>query len=790
MNKNLQSLRDNCTDKNFKELFVGLFALREFLSHCLVSKDFRPPDELYKAMSLTSEGEQWVSRIQSEFEDISQSEIRLALLVKFFCEDILVDIMTTSYDQIREFLNSYIIGGIIRFPWVYDRVLYDRFYEMFPDVDETLSDEETLKLLENTSQGVFQISDMIVGPFGVLTSSRQRFLPPVRTVPLWHCPDPSCTAIHPVLLSTSSTKVSQAIHLISTASDEDELPEASSAFFRDILDRPDYYDHMLTEGFPWLLVNGFSHTEFKCILARLIDQYSKEIRTRFPNNKRFRSLLAGSGQDIANGLTKAQCFQLILLMSDYDIINCLELLTKEGLINIPATEMRTTRLMYGSRGWFGISWECSRFGLRSVSTKEDISFARLKLLIEHIYLDTELKQLEWKLRHVPGQSIYERLDTLIHKEDPKQIVRSMILDSAEHLQDAFSKLQYGMFVIPPSTEEEESLVDKILWKLGFDIRLYPPHEQLFWNRLGKLVDAATSYSNYDESVEDLIRSAGVNFFVSLEEILDHSLSFVTWALLSDHYRVTKFRCDISEARQFMASRLNGRQLGPNEPLEFDPGGKNTLYPLIQGFAVLAELCGEIIKNDSSKYRRPKTGLPRYYGRTEIEVFPFLHTVFVLDLTRSDYEQIISLLHNVTGTLEGSQICDIRNRLEHKRADFPNQKEIIAACEAIKGVVNKMEESGISPLVYLYSGETIDKYGRGFISYRNYRERGITISVPSQLRACRLPPPPAPLIISPSMHIGNTREPMRFECQETSEYTKMWQDYPKRRRAYPGFEEVE
>ena len=172
------------------------------------------------------------------------------------------------------------------------------------------------------------------------------------------------------------------------------------------------------------------------------------------------------------------------------------------------------------------------------------------------------------------------------------------------------------------------------------------------------------------------------------------------------------------------------------------------------------------------------------------MFPFLHTVFVLDLTRSDYEQIISLLHNVTDTLEGSQICDIRNRLEHKRTDFPNQEEIKAACEAVKGVINMMEQSSILPLIYFYSGRTTDEYDRGVVSFRNYRGREIRINIPTQLRACRLPPISVPLIICPSMHIGDSTELMRFQCEEMSEYTKMWQDYPKRRRAYPSFEEME
>ncbi len=789
MNKNIQNLKKELSGENYKRAFASLLALREFLAMCIVPKDFKPRNGLAEAISLTPAGEEWASKINTKFEGISQSEVHLALFVRLFCQDILIDVLATNFEKVIKFLHSSIIGDVIKYPWVYGRDLYDRFYEMFPNADERLSNDETLKLLENTSQGVFQLTNMVIGPFGILPSSCDRYLPPVRTVPLWHCPDPSCTAIHPVVLSTGSTQISEVINFISTDNDEDELPETSSVFFRNVLNRQDYYEDMLIEGFPWLLVNGFSHGELKIILSRLIDCY-KEIRARFPNNKRFRGLLTGSGADIVEKLSKPQCFQLILLISDNEIINCIELLIKEGLINIPPTELRKESLTYGSKGWFSVSWECSQFGIRSVSTKEDISFARLKRLIEQLYLDEEIKQIEWKLRLIQGNNIREKIDAYIHSEEPKQIVRNMILDSEEHLKQSLDKLKYGMFIIPPSKEEEDDFINKILWKLGFDIRLYPSYEQLFWNRLGKLLETATCYSSYDENIKELIRSAGVNFFVSLEEVLDHSLSFITWALVSDHYGVTKFRCDINEAREFMASHLNGRQLGSNEPIQLDASGKNTLYPLIQGFAILAELCNEIVNDDWKKYARQKNEIPRYHGRTELELFPFLHTIFVLDLTRQDYERIKNLLKNITEALETSQICDIRNRLEHKRADFPDQTEIKTACEKVKNVINEMEEYSIIPLIYFYSGRRIDEYGRGMVSFKNYKDRDISIEIPTQLRACRLPPISLPLIICPIIRIGDTTTPIHFQFEEMSEYKIMWQDYPKRRRAYPGFEETE
>lgn len=342
-------------------------------------------------------------------------------------------------------------------------------------------------------------------------------------------------------------------------------------------------------------------------------------------------------------------------------------------------------------------------------------------------------------------------------------------------------------MLPSSPEEEERLVERILWKLGFDIGLYPPHQRLLWDRLEKLLETARTYATYDEYDRESIRSAGVNFFVSLEEILDYSLSFATWALLSDHYGVTKFRCDFDEARRFMASRLNGLRLGSNDPLEFDAGGKNTLYALIQGFAVLAELCSGMIGGRNRGLIRPENELPGYYRKTEIELFPFLHKALILDLREGDRDRIIGLLREITATLETAQVCSIRNRLEHRRKDFPTQAEIERACSAVADTVSNMEAAGLCPLIYLYAGRTVDQYGRSVVMFKDYRGREIPVRRPSQYDLCGLPSLRRPQIIVACMHIGDSSELLRFKFEEISDYVEMWRGYPKRRPRVPFME---
>lgn len=787
--KNQLQLEEEYTDPEFRKVFAELFTLNLFLKQCLVSTGYKPPDEFGDAISLTSTGKEWAHRIQVAVSDISLPEINLALFIKFFHHELFIDVTATDFKTIRKVLNAEIIGKRIRYPWVYDRVLYDRFFDMFPTRTEELSYEETARLLENTPPGVFQIRDVIVGPFGVLNSSCDRFLPPARTAPLWHCSDPSCDGLHLVQLSGGKNKVTEAVTFVSNESEKvDDSPSEWYEFFLNFAGRPGWYDDMHLGQFPWLLVNAFSEIEIQKILRKLIDRYSEEIRQRFPTNKRFESILSGTAEKISQRLTKAQCFQLILLMSDESIVDCVESLIDEQVIKIPFTETRTPIVTIHPGGWFYISCEASRFGVRSVSLKKDIALSRLKRLIKELYKEEqELELFKHKLRYVQGESMYEKLDRYVHTEDPKQIINTLVYDSPDHLRRAFNILRYGRFVLPTSPEEEERLLEKILWKLGFDIGLYPAYLPLFWSRLKKFRETAETCDTYNEHHMELIRSSGVNFFVSLEEILDFSLSFTTWALLSDHYGVTKFECNFDEARHFMVSHLNGRKLGSNRPLEFNSGGKNTLYPLIQGFAVLAELCNEIIEGKKGELKRSENELPGYYGKTEIELFPFLHKTLLLDLGKRDCDRIIALLSKITSKLEISQIASIRNRIDHKRADFPKQEEIEKACGAVAEIVTEMEGAGICPVLYLYAGRVVDQYGRTVVKLKDYKGREITIDQPSNCSFCRLPSVIEPLIFVPCMHIGDSFESIRFKFEETSDYVTMWRDYPKRRPRVPSKE---
>ena len=780
--QNAQQLAEAYPDQTFRDAFSDLYSLREFLANCIVLGSYQPPVAFGKSVHLTLSGQEWASRAAHAIDGLSPEDAKLAVFMAFYHRDLFVDVTATAPEPIRTVLDAEIRAGNIRFAWVYDRLLYDRFFDMFPSRTSGLSHDETLQLLDGTPQGVFQLKELVVGPLGVQISCCHRFLAPVRSVPLWHCSDPSCPAFHPVDLSTAQTGVSAAVKFIG----ESCLKEEGSAsewddVLRVFVKRPDHYDDMHAGKFPWLLPNAFSERELQVVAGRMFDGYPRDLRQHLAQVAGRQELLSKSATRACGRLSKAECLQIALLASDEVAAESVESCVEDGSIRVPPTETRRARLTRGYGGWFDTDWECSQFGVRATSEGLYSGVLRLKRLIKQIYGgDRGLSELEWRLRHIEGESIHEKLDCYLRSDDPKRVVRELVLSSAERLQVAFAMLRYGHFSMPSSPQEEERLVEKILWKLGFDVRTYPPHQPLFWQRLERLLEVARRHLEYNEGEREEIRGVAANFFVSLEEILDYALSFCTWALLSDHYAGTRFALDFDSARRVMASRLSGRQSKSGNTLVFDAGGKNTLYPLIAGFSCLADLSDEMLAEKSDTWRRPESGQPGYHSRTDLAMFPFLHTALLFDLRQADRERIIGLLHEISRELDSCQVTDVRNRIEHRRPSFPTQQEIERVCTTVTRIVTKMESSGLSPLLYLYAGQSVDEHGRITVTLRDYRGREIQIPRPSEYDHCGLPSPRVPSVVVPWIRIGESCAMMRFRYQESSDYASMWEGYPKRR----------
>jgi hypothetical protein len=270
----------------------------------------------------------------------------------------------------------------------------------------------------------------------------------------------------------------------------------------------------------------------------------------------------------------------------------------------------------------------------------------------------------------------------------------------------------------------------------------------------------------------------VNFFVELERFLGSALDFIFWVLTSDHYAITKFTYEKTSNQAEMARTLSDYQTksGAAEPIRFSEEGKNTLYPLIAGFRLFAELCRELLR-EGSRYVRPSAQTPGYVGRAGLNVFPFTHTKLILDLRDNICTPVISHLIEISELLQNANVAGIRNRTEHARDDFPAANEISAMLDVVSSLADRMQKSGFAPLSYVSLGSKVDRWGRSFRAFGNYRGDTILIHRRGELADAPVPSGPGPIIIVPLIKLGDTEEIFRVRYTEPSDFREMWKGYP-------------
>ncbi|MCY1003859.1 hypothetical protein OWM54_42615 [Myxococcus sp. MISCRS1] len=763
-------------------------AISVFYKRGIFTESLSPAPGLSQQLVPTATGRQALLALAENQADSSDDERALALLIMLFHDELLVDPDKTDVSAIEAMLHNHLLAGNLKLPWASGRILHDRFFELFPNHTGELSHDQTLQLLQKTPTGVFQIGTLLIGPLGVLESAQYRYAPPVGTVPVRYCSDPSCESLHPIEISDADGRI---VRLLGSLDDirAEIFKEAERDWLALLIDHsPDYHDDLSLEDLPWFLGSAFSENELRQILKELLTCKAGVLRPRLPKDKRLRRASDGSAEQVSSRLKIDEILQLIMLAPNADIVECAESLIARRIILIPETEVRSSPTQRTLWNWLDVACECSQLGIRVSPKYQQIEMARLRRIIDDVFCDQrDAEELAWKLRHVSGESARSKLDAYVHSTEPKQVVSSLLLAGPVYLRRTFDALRISPFQMPQNRQEEDRLVDKILWKLGFNIHNFPSYQRLFWERLERLLETTRQESDYAERDREVIRSAAVNFFVSLEEVLDYSLSFSTWLLLQDHYAISRFQCSFDGAREFMAKRLSGRRKTTDGAIEFESSGKNTLYPLIQGFSILADLCAELL-GAQEQWRRPATEMPSYHDKQRLFQLPFRYKIELLNLSENDRESLIQDLRETTQKLDAANVSSVRNRLEHKRVDFPSRDEIESACKAISDVLARLESTGLMPTVYFFAGIRVDSFGRGVAIMQDYRGRKLEAFHPSAFQFSGIPSltEGGALLVVPRAHISGSAEYLRFRFKEKSDFASIWHDYPRRRFSVPLF----
>ena len=776
---NAKQLEVKYSDRVLQKNIFDLYSLNDLLAECIITDGYKVPNDLFQPIVLTDYGHEVY--LQLRRKNVGHADSVLLCFLQFFHLDLIVDVAKTDRDAIVSSIHSQIVDGRMLFPFTYGRTLYDKFADIFSgQIKSYLSLNETLQLLRDTPQGVFQVLDLVTGPFGIFRSQSYRYVFPHRDVPLRHCEDFTCNRIHRIALSTSQkADINEHRKTIrEILKRESEHGSEWGPFMRKISAPyvPTYNDSAFDPVVP-LIGDAIVDDELRSLVQWLIKNSGDRIRQNAASVGR-----RGDAESITSGLGRAEMLQLLLTADDDAITTGLDTLIQRGTVVVPPGETRRPVVNIGSSyGKYRLRAELGEFGVRVQSTASSIAPLRARRLVEQMYVfdkDEDRQELEWQLRKEPGESLEAKLEHYLQTKPPREALKKLLLTRRSNVIVALQQLR----LIEGTDESDELLLDTVQWKLGFEVISPNQRHAKFWSLHERMLQQTRESPVGKSDVElEEIRGVAANYFAELEVVLDDSLSYITWALTNDHYVSAKpftYRPSVHRNESLRILNETGRRQRP-ERVNF--GERATLWALMRGFAVLAEIL-RTNEGRADDLLRPEEQLPPWTTVQTLQRFPFVHLVPFLDLVPESRVSIIESLQEISKALIASDISDARNEWVHGRRTVANLERLRLGLEKVGEAVYRISESGFSRERYHWVRNDVDGDGRRTAFLADGNGRQIALFRPTPFAWLGLPSFPASWYVVHSARFAEPSEVLRFSVEFDSPYARMWAGYPRRPNA--------
>lgn len=761
-----EDLAEMYSDESWRAKYMQMVSLVTLLRYSIIPAGYKIPDRMNTAFDLTDYG----TRIQHTLttkHDVPAKEARLMCFLEIAHEEPMVDLDRARLDVMTEELSQQIIKGIVRYPFIYAGILYHRAADIFPDRRAQLNSAETLELLAGSPAGVFQAGRIVVGPLGALTANTSRWLPPDNRVPLQHCSDPSCRSIHSTALSTDyDAAINQHLPKMSKVLEDVHLLRGAWTEFTSLLAEVDdqSYDDLDMTGVPVALGDCFTDDELRLISRRM--DISSDV-------------------DLENA-DRATMMQLMWMQRDAEVTRAVDACIRSGEIELGVNEIRRPQIAEIEVGSFGLRTEIGVHGVRLKPRGGEIPYLRLTRLVRHLYdagNEADSAELLWQLRSIDGTSAEDRLEEYLRIETPTEVVRRLVLARRQNVERALADLRIdssdiGLGEINPA-ENDEVLIERILWKLGFEPDLPASASSDFLTRHSEMRQVMRDSRVSAVMNVDRIREAGRALFISLEGLLEDSLAYAWWALTFDH---------VAAARRFTYRPSDAAGVWPalRKYIEGAPGEEKlrlseprTLYPLGQGFGCLARLL-ESFDSSPDDHLRDTRMIPKWVPHTELKDFRFRHTIPFLDLGNSSKTAILRGMTSLANELKSANVHGIRNGMSHFQRSSANLDDIDAAVAGAGAAVETLGRLGLIRTQYRLARTEVDTWGRAITVMRSGDGDEITFSRPSRVDGSGMPHLRTPQYVVRSAVFGAPNEVLRFRVGSDSAFSDMWANFPRPR----------
>jgi hypothetical protein len=776
--RNKLELRRYIAEHEYRDKLIQTFALSQFSASARYPNNYLADARWTDALVLTDEGEFIANRLRSEKHSFPEADLRMALFGRFSHQTLFVDLLNSNIDLIREILHSEIVSYKFRIPYCFDRILYDRFAKMFPSGDHAiLTSNEVQQFLDKTPQGIFQIGNLLSGPFGLIDSHSQRYLPP-RLGFLWHSKEDGQIIAHRVELDIPDIAIVQAYRQISLIARE-EIGYAASwgqAFATEI-SLVDSSDTFNWTALPILVADCVLGKERTHLLTFALNSNQKGfIRETLKQYSLNVELIKGSSCDVASRMQPWEQLQILLSISDNDLVSLIDEACNCGVLNIPLSEVRRPK-MYSSRMTVSGTQQLELKNLGIRISDDTLSVKLTRLLAESYTESGELPDLLWKIRCNSLDGYQSKLSEFICKNGPSITLEKLVL-SKETIAHYFSRI----LKIPSADHQDDTyFIRQCLFKLNFDEPVFDQSIPTLKSRLSEfrtvllsVVDVAT------EERRAVVRKAGVNLFVSLENFLQRLITYNTWLLFSDHYSVTNFTYNEQQA-SCMIPVIFGNELTISEgfTVVWDIKGLNTFSVLLRYLQELNATVSSLDNTLRDSCQRKEIDIPKSNQRIS-RPFPLKHTQLWADSTRECLNEYAVVLGNITRQINQAGIPEVRNGLDHQRNpnEFPSLDKMFAFETRVSSAVELADQSRFLPNWFWLEQRSSDNKGCVAYTFRDYSGKQLLLQGPSHSIGLRRKIVfGEPCIIVPFNFLGLPNSELIFAISDETEYSTHWNNYP-------------
>lgn len=626
-----------------------------------------------------------------------------------------------------------------------------------------------------TPAGVFQAGHYISGPLGLIRSRATRYVPPTRTLQLWHCSDTGCGAVHDVFLRPESIPVVDSYERIGRVS----AALGPKSNWRRELNRlflgPDELDGRPWYDFPVVLANGILGTDREALLRALFQSSSAPALRAALTTGNIDA--TGSPDTIVNRIDEATQLQALLVLTNDELQPMLDACIFDNRISIPFTEIRDARIGAPKLTNRDRPTQISSLGVRS---KPRVPLALLHTVVWNSYEGAGLlEELGWKLRRKPGLPSPELLMEFIRTNNPEQVVLDLILSSMPVTRSICDRFRIRLDAL----ERTAGITDILLWKLGFNPTRFVDYYPTLRSRIDEFTSTILSLPEVrTEDERARIRSVGVNLFISVEQFVQDLVSYNTWLLASDHFVTTRFTYTSQSALSVVPTVLGpSLQLGDVE-VSWRSSGENALGTLLGYAQRLIEWASGLPAAEKSAVARSIEDLPHYVYDVE-QSFVFTHTALWADADPAELQQYVNGLGTIVSQLNRAQITGVRNGLDHRRdaAEFPKPDIMLVCATRLREAFDLADTLRYVPKVFWLRTRTTDRFGRSQFTYVDYRGKEIVLSGPPVVSGLSEISFTEPAIIAAGNLLGAPNAQLRFSSREPSVYASYWEGYPRRRR---------